>query len=67
MGNVLAKALTADLAIQLLMFSLAWYQKSERFYDLTGSSTFILLVMQSLMGTGKFFPRQVCFASMCVK
>lgn len=63
MGNVLTKAAATSMLIQWGMFLLAWYYKTEKFYDLTGSITFLLLVMQSIVGTGKFFPRQVLTTS----
>ena len=59
MGNALGKAAAADFLLQWGLFLVAAYLKSEKFYDLAGSSTFILLVVQSLINSGKFFPRQV--------
>ncbi len=59
MGNVLVKAAVTDMSIQWLLFLVAAYFKTEMFYDLAGSSTFILLIMQSITKTGRFYPRQV--------
>ncbi len=59
MGSVLSKAAVTDLALQWALFLVAAYFKTEKFYDLAGSATFILLGAQSLMNTGKYFPRQV--------
>lgn len=60
MGNVLVKAAATDMALQWTLFLLAAYFKTEKFYDLAGSSTFILLLIQSIASTGRFLPRQVC-------
>ena len=59
MGSVLSKAAATDLALQWALFLVAAYFKTEKFYDLAGSATFILLSTQSLVHTGKFYPRQV--------
>ena len=59
MGNVLAKAAALDIAIQWLMFLPAYYYQTERFFDITGSATFILLLLYTLKNSGRFFPRQV--------
>ena len=59
MGNVLGKAATVDFCIQWGMFLLAAYLKTEKFFDATGSATFLVLVLQSLLHTRRFFPRQV--------
>ena len=59
MGNTLVKAAVIDMGLQWGLFLIAVYFKTEKFYDLAGSSTFILLAIQSLMNTRKFFPRQV--------
>jgi len=59
MGNIFTRALVTDFSIQWLMFLIAAYLRTEKFYDLTGSSTFIILALQSLLTAGRFFPRQV--------
>lgn len=59
MGNVLAKAAVLDFSIQWTTFLIASFLRSERFFDATGSVTFLILLLQSLMHTRKFFPRQV--------
>ena len=59
MGNILAKAATTDMLLQWSLFLIAVYFKTEKFYDLAGSATFLLLVTQSITSTRKFFPRQV--------
>ncbi len=59
MGNALVKAAATDLAIQWGCFLVAAYFKTEKFYDLAGSATFIVLLLQSLSSNGRFFPRQV--------
>lgn len=66
MGNVLVKAAVTDVALQWACFAVAAYFQTEKFYDLVGSSTFLILVMQSIANGGRFFPRQVlsiaCYA-----
>ena len=61
MGNTLAKAAFIDMGLQWALFLIAAYIKTEKFYDLAGSSTFILLAVQSLLSNRKLFPRQVCY------
>lgn len=64
MGNVLIKAAATDFLLQWGLFLIAAYLRTEKFYDLAGSSTFILLTVQSLIGTGRFFTRQVIQSSL---
>lgn len=59
MGNTLVKAAVTDFAIQWSCFVIAALLKTEKFYDLAGSATFILLALQSLTRNGRFFPQQV--------
>ena len=59
MGNTLVKAAVTDFLLQWGLFLIAAYMRTERFFDLAGSSTFVLLAVQSLINTGRFFPRQV--------
>ena len=59
MGNFVSRAAVVDFALQWGLFLIANYLKTEKFYDLAGSSTFVLLIVQSLVNGGKFFPRQV--------
>lgn len=59
MGNVLGKAAALDIAIQWLMFLPAYYFRTEKFFDITGSVTFLLLLLYTLKNGGRFFPRQV--------
>ena len=59
MGNVLAKAAITDMGLQWGLFLIAAYLRTEKFDDLAGSATFILLAIQSLISNGKLFPRQV--------
>ena len=55
MGNELFKAAVTDMSLQWILFVVAAYFQIEKFYDLAGSSTFILLVMQSIVTTSSFF------------
>ena len=65
MGSVLSRAVATDLTLQWVLFLVAAYFRTEKFYDLAGSATFILLSVQSLLQTRQFYPRQVsCFLSM---
>ena len=64
MGNALSKAAAVDFLIQWSMFLLAAYMKTEKFFDATGSVTFVVLLLQSLLHARKFFPRQVIQSGM---
>ena len=64
MGNALSRAAAVGFLIQWGMFPLAAYMKSEKFFDATGSVTFIVLLLQSLLHARKFFPRQVIQSGM---
>jgi len=59
MGNALVKAALTDMTLQWVCFAVAIYFKTEKFYDLVGSSTYLILIMQSMISAGRFFPRQV--------
>ena len=59
MGNVLTRSLAIDFSIQWLLFLIAAYLRTEKFYDLAGTSTFTILALQSLLTASRFFPRQV--------
>jgi hypothetical protein len=59
MGNALVKAAASDMVLQCALFLVAAYFQTEKFYDISGSATFILLLIQSITSTGKFLPRQV--------
>eukprot|EP00794_Sanderia_malayensis_P010805 gene10806-11959_t len=55
----LAKAALIDVSIQWGLWAVAAYFKTEAFYDLAGSSTFLLLSWLSLNWGGTFHTRQV--------
>ena len=59
MGNVLTKAAAMNIAIQWFMFLLTYYNRTEKFFDITWSVTFVLLLLYTLKSGGRFFPRQV--------
>ena len=63
MGNALVKSAAIDMGLQWALFLVAAYFKTEKFYDLAGSGTFILLAVQSLISNRKLFPRQVYIVS----
>lgn len=58
MGNALVKAAVTGLGINWAAFIVASALKTEKFYDITGSLTFLVLIVQSLAHRGTFFPRQ---------
>lgn len=64
MGNTLVKAAAIDFLLQWGLFLIAAYLRTEKFFDLAGSSTFVLLAVQSLINTRRFFPRQVIQSSL---
>ena len=57
--NPLVKAAVLDFAIQWLMWAIAAFLQTEKFYDLAGSATFLLVTWQTLKWGRRFFPRQV--------
>lgn len=58
MGNILVKSAAVDFGIQLAGWGVASLLKTEKFYDLAGSGTFLLLALQSLRWGGRFHKRQ---------
>ena len=64
MGNTLVKAAAIDFLLQWGLFLIAAYLRTEKFFDLAGSFTFVLLAVQSLINTRRFFPRQVIQSSL---
>ena len=67
MGNFLAKVAVIDFAIQWSMWILATLLKTEKFYDLIGSLTFITLSLLSLTWNGRPTTRQKTqTAAICV-
>ncbi|XP_056130382.1 uncharacterized protein si:ch211-210c8.6 [Lampris incognitus] len=58
MGSALVKCAVADLAIQWAGWAVAAAFRTERFYDLTGSGTFILLAHLSRLWGGAGHVRQ---------
>lgn len=74
MGNTLsstmldspyAKAAVVDFGIQWSLWVVASLLKTEKFFDLAGTSTFVYLVWQTLFWTGRFYPRQL-IQSTCI-
>nr|XP_039259036.1 uncharacterized protein LOC120335569 isoform X3 [Styela clava] len=59
MGNSVAKLAALDIGIQLLAFLPSSYFKTERFYDLVGSSTFLCLARLGLHFSQKTFRQRV--------
>lgn len=58
MGNNIAKAAALDFGIQWCCWVFAASMQTEKFYDLAGSSTFIVLALQSLRWGGTYHTRQ---------
>lgn len=58
-ANPLVKAAFIDVAIQWGLWSVAAYFKTEVFYDLAGSSTFLYLAWQTLKWGNAYHTRQV--------
>ena len=64
-SNALVKAAVIDVGIQWGLWAVASLLKTEKFYDLAGSSTFFLLAWLTLKWSGTFYTRQVAQTS-CV-
>lgn len=64
MGNSLTKSAVVDVAIQLVGWALASRLETEQFFDIFGSSTFLIIVVQSMIDNGTFFPRQMVQSGM---
>ncbi|XP_064647603.1 uncharacterized protein LOC135500230 [Lineus longissimus] len=58
MGNLLVRTAAVDFGIQWVLWVVAAALKTEKFYDLAGSGTFLLLAYQALQWGGTRFPRQ---------
>ncbi|RXM91578.1 hypothetical protein EOD39_21036 [Acipenser ruthenus] len=58
MGNLLLKCAVTDLAIQWVGWGVASAFKTEKFYDLAGSGTFVLLTLLSRRWGGTGYRRQ---------
>ena len=65
LSSPLFPAAVLDFGIQWGLWLLASFLQTERFYDLAGSSTFILLTWQTLRWGGRFHLRQLVQSS-CV-
>ena len=48
MGNGLSKLLAVDMGVQMACFCAAAVMETEKFYDLSGSLTYVLLLYQSV-------------------
>jgi len=58
-----AVVVAAAFAIQWIAFIPAWYLQTERFFDLTGSITFLVLTAGALLVRGGFDPRSLVVAA----
>lgn len=67
-GNLMQQSLlgtlVADFAIQLGGWAVASLLQTEKFYDLTGSLTFISLALATLLNAATFAPRQVIMTAL---
>lgn len=64
-NSVYTKAAVIDFGIQWSLWAVASLLKTEKFFDLAGSSTFVYLVWQMMFWAGRFYPRQV-IQSACI-
>ncbi|XP_053373736.1 uncharacterized protein LOC123531627 [Mercenaria mercenaria] len=58
MGNSFGKAAVIDFSIQWALWAVASIFKTEKFYDLAGSGTFLYLAYQTLKWGGTYYTRQ---------
>ncbi|XP_074659189.1 uncharacterized protein LOC141911959 [Tubulanus polymorphus] len=58
MGNILCKSAAVDFGVQWALWVLAAALRTEKFYDLAGSGTFIALAYLSRKWNDTFFSRQ---------
>jgi len=49
-----------DGLIQAVSFLAAAYFQTEKFFDIVGASTFVVVLIQSVLSSRVFSPRQVC-------
>ena len=58
-----AVLIAAAFAVQWIAFIPAWFLQTERFFDLTGSITFLVLTAGALLIRGAFDPRSLVIAA----
>ena len=58
-----AAVVAAAFAVQWIAFIPAWFLQTERFFDLTGSITFLVLTVGALLIRGGFDPRSLVIAA----
>lgn len=58
-----AVVVAAAFAVQWLAFVPAWFLQTERFFDLTGSITFLVVTVGALLIRGGFDPRSLVIAA----
>ena len=51
--------LAVDFGLQIVMFAVSFSLKTDHFYDMTGTSTFVILALMSYFQGTHFFERQV--------
>ena len=58
-----AVVVAAAFAVQWIAFVPAWFLQTERFFDLTGSVTFLVVTVGTLLIRGDFEPRSLVIAA----
>ncbi|XP_055520604.1 uncharacterized protein si:ch211-210c8.6 [Leucoraja erinacea] len=58
MGSILVKCAVADMAIQWALWAVSSILQTEKFFDLAGSGTFVILTYLSYRWNGTNYPRQ---------
>ncbi len=67
MGNALVKAAVLDCAmmsIELVGWAMSYKLQTGTFFDVVAESTFVVVVLKSMIDNGTYFPRQVIQSSM---
>jgi len=62
--SLVGKAALIDFGIQWIMYFFSALFKTEKFFDLTGGSTFVLLAIYSLLWRKRFMVRQMVLTGM---
>lgn len=64
--SVFALCAIVAFALQWLAFIPAWLRRTEKFFDLTGSVTYIALVGVAVVATGSWEPRSLLLAALVI-
>lgn len=63
---VFALCAIVAFAMQWLAFVPAWFLRTEKFFDLTGSLTYVTVIVLALIGTGNPEPRSLLLAALVI-